>query len=371
MPDSLIVRDGTCHVLFAHDVGLAINLDECERRITTLKQRERIRHKRRAPNRYFEYQQPPLRLTRDVSPVSVGGHASTAAIDLFIHDFGGVTVVFSFPLSGPLSGLLELSDALYENLSLREHARRMVGQCMEVIMPAITRPRLAAPCEDYAIFEFRALEPALTPDELRRQYRGDIARILRAETTELSQQEIDDAMSCCMSLTPADIAIVDWNSALIIDANGDDTRTVLELVNLELLEMKHLDEQLDDALEQAYQTLVVAGQRPWWRRTTRLADDLRRIAKMQVDNAMLFESTQNALKLLGDQFLARLYRLASQRFHLQEWDDSILRKLQTLESIYQKLNDRQSTRRMEALEWIIIILIAISIALPFLPIGGK
>ena len=67
-----------------------------------------------------------------------------------------------------------------------------------------------------------------------------------------------------------------------------------------------------------------------------------------------------------DQYLARVYRLASQRFHLAEWDTSILRKLHTLESIYTKIADRATNRRMETLEWIIIVLIAFSILLPFL-----
>jgi hypothetical protein len=90
---------------------------------------------------------------------------------------------------------------------------------------------------------------------------------------------------------------------------------------------------------------------------------------MQVDSAVLFEGVNNALKLLGDQYLARVYRLVSQRFHLTEWDAGILRKLQTLESIYEKMSDQAVNWRMEILEWIIIVLIAVSIALPFLPWG--
>jgi uncharacterized Rmd1/YagE family protein len=76
------------------------------------------------------------------------------------------------------------------------------------------------------------------------------------------------------------------------------------------------------------------------------------------------------LKLLGDQYLARVYRLVSQRFHLEAWDASILRKLETLESIYGKMSDRAGTRRMELLEWIIIVLITVSIAVSFFPMGG-
>ncbi len=41
---------------------------------------------------------------------------------------------------------------------------------------------------------------------------------------------------------------------------------------------------------------------------------------------------------------------------------SIGRKLQTIDSIYSRLADRAATRRLEMLEWIIIVLFAISIA---------
>lgn len=127
--------------------------------------------------------------------------------------------------------------------------------------------------------------------------------------------------------------------------------------------MRFLDDQLDRALDRATEALgrmrgfvstVLHGS----------AADLRRIAELQIDAALLYESVNNTLKLMGDPYLARVSRLASQRFHLNDWDASILRKLQTIESVYQKIADRESTRRMELLEWIIIALIAVSILLP-------
>ena len=94
-------------------------------------------------------------------------------------------------------------------------------------------------------------------------------------------------------------------------------------------------------------------------------------ASVQADSALLFEGINNALKLLGDQYLARVYRLASDRFHHKEWDENILRKLETLESIYRKMTDESAERRVETLEVVIIILIAVSIIIPFIPgLGG-
>ncbi len=76
----------------------------------------------------------------------------------------------------------------------------------------------------------------------------------------------------------------------------------------------------------------------------------------------------NALKLVGEQYLARVYTLISHRFHLAEWDASITRKLQTIDGIYAKLTDRAAIRRSEVLEWIIIALIALEIVLSLTPV---
>ena len=71
----------------------------------------------------------------------------------------------------------------------------------------------------------------------------------------------------------------------------------------------------------------------------------------------------HALKLLGDYFVARVYRLASERFHLADWNAGILRKLETLDDIYVTSSASTTSRRMEVLEWIIILLIAFEIVL--------
>ena len=94
---------------------------------------------------------------------------------------------------------------------------------------------------------------------------------------------------------------------------------------------------------------------------------LRRFASVQTDTAVMFEGVNNAIKLLGNQYLARFYRLAADRLALPAWQASVQRKLEATESLYQKMSDATSTRRLETLEWVIIVLIAVSILLPFTP----
>jgi hypothetical protein len=216
------------------------------------------------------------------------------------------------------------------------------------------------------IFQIEAFKEAVTVQELTVKYAPQIAQILRAEVRELSPDEVADAISHRISYSRDDIAIIDWNAALVVDKDAEDVLAVLEFANVELLEMRFLDQRLDDALGQAYNRVSMRSKKWFPLLRSHPASDLREISQWQMDSAILFEGVNNALKLLGDQYLARLYRLAAQRFHLTDWDSSILRKLETLESIYQKVSDQMATRRMEVLEWIIIILILISIVLPFL-----
>jgi hypothetical protein len=133
-----------------------------------------------------------------------------------------------------------------------------------------------------------------------------------------------------------------------------------------LAELWFLDDRLDRVLAEAYEATTRRSDRivPFFRNK---AADLWRVARLQTDAALLYEGVNNALKLLGDQFLARVHRRGSQRFHLDDWGQSILRKLQTIESIYQKLSDRNANRRMEGLEWIIILLIALEVVLTLWP----
>jgi hypothetical protein len=352
---------GVVHVLCAYEVGQSVDLDAAERRITSLTERAAIRHKRRAP-RYFEYRPAPLRVMQNAEPVAIGSYCTTPQVDAVLFDFGAVSVTYAIPLAGPLADLVGLSVELYEHPVLLDAARRRVAELLGVLGPAVSRAHLADVVESYAIFQIQELGPSWTAPDVLAEHGPLLAQILRADRERLSVQEVGDALTCAIAFGSDDLTLIDADNAVIFDRDADDTIAVLEFANVDLLEMRFLDQQLDDALDEAYRTRSRERWQPF-ARPGRVRDDLHRVAQMQVDAALLFEAVNNALKLVGDQFLARVYRLASDRFHLADWDASILRKLETLESIYSKLGDRAANRRMEILEWIIIILIALEIVL--------
>lgn len=358
---ALLIEQGTCSVSLAYDVAQAIDLDETERRVQAAKQRDQIRHQRRAP-RYFEYRPQPLRVSQAVSPFELGPFRSHSAVDLVLYDFGAVSVTYTMPLAGPLADLLALSEELYDNAALLEDSRGRVAALCQVIGPAAVKASIAEFVEDYVIYQIERFTPRVSVGELITVHAQEIAGILRAERSALSAEEVADAVSVRVSYGLQDLAVVDWNAALLLDRQGDDVRAVLEFANVELLEMRYLDDRLDRALDQSYESLSAKSWKPA-RLLGRHSRELRRISEFQVDSAVLFEQVNNTLKLLGDQYLARVYHMVCQRFHIGEWDSSIIRKLQTLESIYNKIADQAANRRIEVLEWIIIVLITVEILL--------
>jgi uncharacterized Rmd1/YagE family protein len=90
---------------------------------------------------------------------------------------------------------------------------------------------------------------------------------------------------------------------------------------------------------------------------------MREIGELKAEATDLFERTGNVLKLVGDQYLARVYRQLAARFHLADWEHSIQRKLEVLEGIYELVFHQASIYRTELLEAIIVVLIVVEIFL--------
>lgn len=356
----LVIRSGTCHPLFCFEVGFAIDLDAAEQ-ATSGAERAALQHRER-PAGPFELRPAPLRISEPLGDTRVEPFALGPAVELTLYDFGVASVSYTIPLGASAAELLALSVALRGHSGLVDDARRRITRRVEALSGPIQRPRVAERVEDYFIFELTELEGRPDAGRVCAEHAGLLAMVLRAEAGEPSEEEIADAIEARLSFGKGDVTLVDWDSAIIIDREPDNLRAVLEFANVQLLELRYLDEYLDHTLDRSYQLL---SRRTRWPalRPSLPAEELRQVSTLQIDGAVLLERVTNALKFLSEEYLARLYRLAAERLHLADWGGTISRKIQTVESIYQAMSDRASTRRMELLEWVVIILIALEIVL--------
>jgi len=349
---------GHCHVYFAFLAASQVDLERAQAISRRPTERPRFQRERRTPA-YLDFDPPPLQVTLPCEPVpvGVGRFATEARADVTIFDFGAFSVDFRVPFDAELAELNELSFALYDHVGLLGAARRRVDELVEGLAPALTGERSRDVYEQYVVFDFASFEPARPPAELlaKPELRHALAQILRSEKRLLSESRVEDALRLSISYAPDDLVVVDWSTAVAVGGSADE-RLVLEFANSELLELRCLDKRLDRDLEAASQALSRRRRWPF------AGADLRRVAKLQVDSAMLYESVNNAVSLLGDQWLADVYGLIAERYDLAKWQQSVAHKLASLESIYEKVADESAARRSELLELIIIGLIALEVS---------
>ncbi len=349
--------EGVCRALYAFDAGRGIDLRRAEVSLAEASRRT-FQHKSRAP---LGEMTPPLRLTRAVEPCEVGPHATAAEVEVALYAQGAVCITWSIAFRGRLAELVELSALLYDHQELTARSRALVEDVVVAIEDAVVRHGPSGHVEDYVVFQVR---PLGDPSAFLLGQRTALAQLLRAEEAPLATQEVEDATANPVSYEVGDLCLVDWLAAFLMGADSEDERLVLEFATVQLVQLRALDAHLDQGIAEAYQLL--RRRRGPFSGFLGQGRELQRIARMQADDALLHEGIDNALKLFGDDYLARLFRTANERFHFDEWDVSIQRKLGVLESIYQSLSDGAAHRRAEALEWIIIWLIVIDIVIYFL-----
>jgi hypothetical protein len=357
------ILQGQALALFAFDVGYEVSLERLSAMIATTPIQP-LSRKKQTPT-YLQYTKPPQILHLGLAT----GHFPTPGnIHATIFDFGAVSISYRWNLvqdGAPLlTDLPRVSHDLY-SLNLEAHAKEQVENLMRKIESAIVRPRLAELMEDYYLFIIENLAEPMTAEELIANHRADLAQTLRFEKLSLSREQQDEALSQSISYYENDVTLVDWNAAIIYDRDYEDTANVLELLNVELLEARYIDRQLDKRISE-YASLV--RKRIEWPIPLRTPyrQAIEDLAELRLESALLSERVENALKLVGDLFLARLHSAAAKRFYLQEWDTIISRKLEIISDFYELLNDRLHTVQSQTLEIIIVVLILVELVLPFL-----
>ncbi|SRR5579883_492716 len=357
---------GRLHLYVAFDWGEEIDLEQAGRlapaAVLTLARRPRT------PSS-ITYKPPPLRFQLESLSLDLPilGATPVSAIEATVFDFAAVSVAMHVPFQSTSTDLTSLAGQLADPSAaqtLVQTARRALEPLYQRLQPAIQKPFWHDDLwEEYIVFQFPPAVPA-DPSVLLRERTGWLASLLRLEDQPLSESEIAEAVRLLLRYGCADLFVPDWAAAVLIDDEQAciETLQTIEFANLQLLEYRHIDDRLDAVRARADWLIrrVAHSRLPFWRRYDA---PLRRLGELKVDANDLFDRTGNVFKLIGDQYLARAYRLLATRFHLSEWERSIQRKLEVIEGVYRVVSDQTITFRTEFLELIVILLILMEVLL--------
>ncbi len=349
---------GTLHVFVAFDWGDEVDLEQARRLVSGSYQV--LPRRRRTPSS-FSYRPPPVYVSLGAVKLElpeIGAVAAPAGVVIF--DFAAVSVACRVPFHLAPDALERVAGGLAACDRLVEAARDVLAPLYRQLVPAIGDPAWDPHLsEEYFVFQ---LGPESLPAMRDTAW---VAALVHLESARLSADEVVEATRLRISYGPEDLLVADWAAAVLVDRDCEETLQAIEFANLQLLEFRHIDNRLDDRLTQAWRVIqpLTRTALPFWRMFDR---PLRVIGGLKVEANDLFERAGNVLKLVGDPYLARVYRLVATRFHLEVWEASIRRKLDAVESAYGVVADQARDFRMEFLEVIVVILILVEILLAFL-----
>jgi hypothetical protein len=327
--------------------------------------RVRLAPKTATPS-YVQWEQPPL--TIEGSAIGLP-EALGFAVRFKLFDYGVISVALTRPLPGTWSELVDCGLALQEDGRLGATCESLCRDLITRLRTAMTSPRDAFVTEDYIVFSVTALEGRPTAQTLVEHHGDDIVRLLRGEREPLSRQERDEVLRHRISYLEHDLLVPTWNAAFVYDTDSgaQAASEIFEFANSQLLEFRYYDNLLARELARIYADLQTPAWFRGWggRRYTRAAQQ---VHALFIDVNELTDRAENALKVAGDIYTARVLTLTGARLGLDQWKASVQDKLKTLDDIYRFAVEQTGMARGEMLELMIVLILVFELILFFMGI---
>jgi hypothetical protein len=359
------IRSAHITAFYLFDVSESIKLDRLASLLQTPAQPARLASKPAIPP-YVRYQAPPLQIDGEALGF---GDVDGCSIRIKVFDYGVVSLSLLRPFSGSWGELQAVAHGLSVEDALEAEAERLCREIVNRIRPALDQPRDEFLSEDYLVFSISAFDRPLSAEALLAEAGSEIAQLLRAEPQPLGPQERDEVLRHRLSYLVDDLVVPTWSTALVYDTESgiQAALEILEYANSQLLQFRYYDELLDGRLAAIYRELETRpSYNRWWpRRYTKAA---RQVHALFIDVTELTDRTENALKLVGDVYAARLLALAHSRLGVIAWRESVKDKLKTLDEIYRFAVDQTSMERGELLELAIVAILVFELILFFMGI---
>jgi hypothetical protein len=354
------ITSATITAFYLFDIAEQIDLAALQPAIGMGATSARFTPKSGAPS-YVRYATPPV--------IVEGDGLGLAEVDGFrprvkFFDYGVLSLALTRPFAGSWTDLLTLSQKYIENEALETQAEEIARELARRYASFMIAGRAHFLSEDYLVFTVTGFEQPMSAEDLLARHSEEIALLVRGERYALSQQERDEILKGRLSYLADDLVVPTWNAALVYDteAGAQATLEIFEFANSQLLEFRYYDELLDVELGRIYGQLQ---QRRWYdtlvgRGYVRATRELHALF---IDVNEITDRTENALKIVGDIYAARLFQLAAARLGLGPWKASVEDKLETLDDIYHFAVEQVAISRGYLLELTIILILVFELVL--------
>jgi hypothetical protein len=359
------IKKGHILIYRVYDIGEEVDLEKAEK----ILQQETTA---RAKFRLKKINQQAVIVSNDPLSVSLGnytyideGLSFSSEVSAKIWEFGTLSLTFDFtiPSGTTINELRSLSDKIQNYEILDTYARGKARELTQQIKEAMAKINEWEVNEDYILYFIESFHNEYSDASVIINEEDIAALILNEEKDLLAPQILERIYSSKLQYYKNDLAVIDWNSAFIIEPSGSmDIPDVIEFALNQLLEMRYYDDLLDKKLKDIYSAVELKEMNIFSSRYTDLALEA---GQKYIEIAEIVESVENSLKVIGDLYHSTVFRTASSKFRFSDWQGSIDKKLDNMAELCKLLLDNINSKRSHILEVIIIALISIEL-IPFI-----
>lgn len=363
---SLRVEKGSIFVYRVFDIAEEIHLPRVE---LILRQRaDEARVKLAPKSRDVVVRNAPIRFDLGDTFFEFRGRNLRADMIGTVWDYGALSICFQMALPEGISWdelkawSSELNTFSEWNYQIDRTARARVDEVAKLLSNALERPAIWELYEDYFIFFLESVSGIQKPSDLVET--GDLAELMVGESQlVLSATTRENILQNTYQYSESDFTLIDWNGAVVFEPTGDrEILDILEFTLTHLLEVRYYDDLIDKRLAALYQSVEEGRSNLLGLSLTALS---REANARYIEFSEFTERMGNSLKVVGDFYLARIYRGALRRFRISDWQENINRKMNVLAQVSSLFQGEANTRRSHLLEIIIILLILFEIVSKF------
>lgn len=343
---------GNIFIFYSFDVGDDINLE-------IIKEKQLLIRQTFLLSKYFKNYHVPLAVELPHP------HTSSKCISSKIHEFGVISLVYKISFEETLEDLRERMNSIEDEF--REQSVIDAGSIFRKIKPYIKKSRFFHLRTSYMVVQVDPV-PEIDVIQLKEEYGNLIVSILRFETETLSEYQKNDILATAIGYYRGDLIIIDAYSAFVYDDGYEDFLDIFEFANIQNLEMQYFDKLLDQKLQQAYQSPIKKLTFKSYLPLIGLLknDPVSELGNLKVDISVITERLESSIKLAEEPYFYELYTLLANKFDLNNWRESIHRKLDIIKDIGTIYQNKVDSIREDLLSILIIVLIFIELVVGIL-----
>lgn len=350
--DQNISFSGSIFIFYAFDVGEDINLAKIE-------ESQAIMTRPLALSKYFKGYHVPLAI--ELPHPNTSSHCIGAKI----HNFGVISLAYKIPFHDTLENLRTTLNKIESEF--REQSVEDAHSVFKKIKHHIKHARFFHLRSSYVIVQVDQ-QPSIAVSEMKKNYGGIIASLLRFETEHLAEYQKNAILEDSIGYYRGDLVIIDIDSAFVYDDEYEDILDLFEFANIQHLELQYYDRILDQQLNEVYQResqgLPFKAYLPFI--GTTMKDPVSDLGMLRVEISAIIERLESTIKAAGDFYVTETYDLLVEKLDLKTWKEAIGNKLAIIKDIHLVYQNKIDIIREDLLSVLIIVLIFIELVVGIL-----